>query len=83
MGWDAFELCRPLVISLQKDPDPEIRRVAQHVMSDAFQMKSEGTPTRRRQAHDDRRPASSDCEDFAAHDEPSPSHATNSAISET
>ena len=52
MGWDAFEGCRPLVLALQKDPDPDIRRVALHVMADALQMKGEGSPTTNRQAYD-------------------------------
>ena len=53
MGWQAFDVCRPLVEALQKDADPEIRRVAQHVMADAFQMKSEGQATSRAQVRND------------------------------
>jgi hypothetical protein len=53
MGWQAFDACRPLVQALRKDADPEIRRVAQHVMADAFQMKSEGQATSRAQVSND------------------------------
>jgi hypothetical protein len=53
MGWEAFDACRPMVQALQKDADPEIRRVAQHVMADAFQMKNEGQPTSRAQVRND------------------------------
>jgi hypothetical protein len=53
MGWEAFDVCRPLVEALQKDRDAEIRRVAKHVMADAFQMKSEGQQTSRAQVRND------------------------------
>jgi hypothetical protein len=53
LGWEAFDVCRPMVVALQKDGDAEIRRVAKHVMADAFQMKSEGTATTNAQTHND------------------------------
>ena len=53
MGWEAFNACRPLVEALQKDRDPAIRRVAQHVMADALQMKNEGVATTSHQVRND------------------------------
>lgn len=49
-SWEAFEQLLPLVERLKKDPNPEVRSVAMHVLEDAYEMQCSGIPTHRREA---------------------------------
>jgi hypothetical protein len=45
MDRQVFERFLPEVRRLRKDPDPQVRAAASHVLTESFQMQSEGQPT--------------------------------------
>lgn len=49
MGWEAYEQSITLVRRLCKDPDPNVRAAALHVIEDAMQMENCGLPTNPRE----------------------------------